>query len=192
MKTIEEIENEFRNQIKIPLTKPSKQFFFCPAGFIGSGKTTISKQISEKFNLVRISNDELRLLLNENSYDFSSLKEIILSVSEQFVKDGYSMAFDMNCANPITKEKIDTFSKIPIVWVHINPPEEFIINNIKNRNNPKFFNDVDQVIENYRYQKKALGEYMNKVNYDYKLDPSRDDFPKQMEELYALIESLIS
>ncbi|MBU4480038.1 hypothetical protein KKG48_01160, partial [Patescibacteria group bacterium] len=59
-RNIEEVEIIFKSQIKIPKNKPKKQIFFCPVGLVGAGKTTVTKPISKKLGLLRISSDELR------------------------------------------------------------------------------------------------------------------------------------
>ncbi len=195
MKSLDEVEAEFRSQILIPKNKPLRQFFFCPTGYIGSGKTTITKMVSEKFNLIRISNDDLRFILKENGHDYSTLKDTVIKIAEEFVQQGFSIAFDMNCANPITKNKVDEFScklGIPTIWVHINPPEKFIINNIKLRNNIRIFGETQRALDNYFYQKQSFAQNMMDIKYAYTIDPSKSNFNDQIIGLYSIIENLQS
>lgn len=195
MKSLAEIEFDFRKQIKVPEHKPVKRFLFCPVGLVGSGKTTVTKLVADKFNLVRISSDELRKLLKEGGHDYSSLKEIVSKVVKDFADQGYALAFDMNCLNPKTKTLIEELSNdlnAPIIWVHINPPEEFIINKLKNFKHTWLFRDSAQAIGNYFHQKEVMGQDVSKINYLYTIDPSRSDLDKQIEVLSRLIEEKIS
>ena len=76
-KSLDEIKHEFVKNLEIPSLIPQKQFFFCPVGLVGVGKSTVTKPISKRFNLLRISSDELRKLLLDNGFDYSPLKTCI-------------------------------------------------------------------------------------------------------------------
>lgn len=194
MKSLEEIEVLFRSQIKIPKNKPLKPFFFCPVGLVGSGKTTVTKDISERFNLVRISTDELRKILKENGYNYDELKNIIFKIAKEFAETGYSISFDMNCGNTETQKVIRKFSNdlhVPVIWVHVNPPEEFIINKLKSFNHTWLFRDSEQAIENYFQQKEEITKEIGKIEYSYIIDTSRNNLKDQLEELSLIIERKI-
>ena len=195
MKTIDEIEIEFRNQILIPSSKPNKQFILCPVGMVGSGKTTVIKPLAEKFFLVRLSGDELRKILKENGYGYESVKDIIFRIAEEFIKKGFSVAMDMNCSHPLTKEFLNNLTntyEIIVLMIHVNPPEEYIINKLKNYNHTWLFKDSNQAIENYYTQKKRVEGEINGFEYLYTIDPSRTDFQDQLNELYNLIKVKVS
>lgn len=195
MKILSEIEQEFKGKIFIPKDKPAKQFIFCPVGMVGSGKTTVTKPISEKFSLVRISGDELRKILKENSYGYESVKDIVFRLAENFIRDGFSVALDMNCSHPLTSEFLEKMKQtygILVIMVHVNPPEEYILNKLKNYKHTWLFKDSTQAIENYHKQKDRVVNEINNFEYLYTIDPSSAEFQKQLEELSDLISERIS
>jgi predicted kinase len=184
-KTQFEIEREFKSQLAIPQLKPSSQLFFCPVGLVGAGKTTITKPISEKFNLLRISSDELRKLLKENGYSYEPLKDILLNISSDYAKQGYSIAFDMDCGNPILINAVEEWaahSGAKVIWVHINTPQEFIFEKFK-KHPPTWLADNPQImIDNYLAQKERRQKEGRVFDFFYEFDTSRDDIKVQIEE----------
>ncbi|HEY0220814.1 MAG TPA: hypothetical protein VGC58_01175 [Candidatus Paceibacterota bacterium] len=196
MKSLNDVEIKFRNQIEVPENKSNKQFLFCPVGFVGAGKTTVTKPISKIFNLVRLSSDELREILKEGGYDYSPGKEIGFRIAREFIQKGYSLAFDMNCSSPITKKFVEDISKefsIPVVWVHINPPEEFVMNKLKIFK-PEYswlFKSPEESIANHMRQKEMLADTIKEINFDYVFDTSKTDLEPQMSELSSIIQSKV-
>jgi predicted kinase len=196
-KTLTEIEAEFRANIKIPETKPSRQFFLCPVGLVGSGKTTVLKPIVEKFNLVRISSDEVRKSLLENGYDYGPVKEIVFKVINELARLGYSLALDMDCGNPLTKEhteKLLSELNAKIFYVHINPPQEYVFE--KFRNFPLELSWLapgrpDDMINNYLVQKEKRKEENTHFDFIYTFDTSRADIADQIGECCKKIQEEI-
>lgn len=186
-KTIQEVEAEFINSLKIPEKKPAAQFFFCPVGLVGAGKTTVTKPISEKFGLLRLSSDELRMVLKENGFGYGPGKEIGFRIANEYARKGFSVAFDMDCGNPVTVKLVKGLSDelhAKIVWVHINTPEEYIFQKFRNHP-PSWLADNPQImIDNYNAQKKKRAEENKDVHFDflYTFDTSRPDIEKQINE----------
>jgi len=191
MKSLEEVEKEFVSKIEIPKNKPERQFFFCPVGLVGAGKTTITKPIAKKLNLVRISTDELRKILKENGYDYSHLRNIISKVAIEFDFDGYSIAFDMDCGNFIAKEFIEALALprlSPIFWIEVKAKEEFIFEKFRNHKASWLADNPEVMIENYKAQKQKRKEENTHFDYFYKFDTSKENLDEQIEKCINKIE----
>jgi predicted kinase len=183
-KSLDDIEKEFRNTLVIPDRKTHPQFFFCPVGLVGTGKTTVTKPISEKFDLIRLSTDELRKLLKENGYDYSSVKTIGLKILQEYIDAGYSISFDMDCGNPQTKSFIESSAEksgARVFWVYINTPQEFIFEKFR-KHPPSWLADNPQtMIDNYLAQKEIREKENTQFIFFYEFDTSRADIGNQIE-----------
>ncbi len=195
-KTIQEIENEYKNSVEIPNIVPEKQFFFCPVGIVGSGKTTVTKAVSKKLGLLRLSSDELRKLLKENGHDYSSVKEIGFRIAEEFVEKKFSIAFDMDCGNPESKEFVERLSEkynVKIIWVHINTPEEHILKGLlKDAHYRAWLAEDPQImIRNYFSQKEKRLKENTKFDYFFTFDTSKSDMQEQISECVEKIKKAL-
>ena len=150
------IKKEYQESLIMPNSKRAEQIFLCPVGLVGAGKTTVIKPLSERLGLVKVSTDEVRKLLKENGQGYESVKEIVALIIEELARSGYSIAFDMDCGNPIVKEQAEILSKelkIKIYWIHINPPEEFILEKLRHHPASWLASDPEVMVKNYFDQK---------------------------------------
>ncbi|MEK7612111.1 MAG: AAA family ATPase [Patescibacteria group bacterium] len=189
-KSLEDIARDFKSQIFLPEQKLQKQAFFCPVGLVGSGKTTITKPISDSLGLVRISSDELRKILKENGYAYDPVKDIVFNIAGDFAKQKYSISFDMDCGNPEVKEFVDILVqklKAEAFWVYVNTPEAYIFEKFR-KHPPSWLSDnPETMINNYRIQKeKRLKENIS-FNFSFTFDASRPDLKDQINECIKLI-----
>lgn len=184
-KTLEEIKQIFRDSIVVPNTRPTQQIFFCPVGLVGSGKSTIVKPISEQLGLVRISSDELREMLKNNGHTYDSVKQIGTQIIESFARRGLSIAFDMDCGNPLVKEQAEILAKelgAKLVFVHVTTPEEYIFEKFR-KHPPTWLADNPQImIDNYLAQKAKRLEEGTSFDFLYTFDTSKPDLPQQIQE----------
>jgi|SRR3989344_262694 len=140
----EEVRAEYEASLKIPRNKPKKQFFVLPVGLVGAGKTTVMKPLAEKLSLLRISGDEIRKILHNRALGYDSVWEVGKDLAEKYAKEGYSIAHDTDSANPKTIELATKMAEklgVKLIWIHINPPEEFIINKLLNHKHTWLFRD---------------------------------------------------
>jgi predicted kinase len=180
---------EYQSLIAIPQEKPMRQFILCPVGLVGSGKTSVVKPLAEKLSLVRISSDEIRQRLKEGVFNYNRAKELTCRIAQEFIKDGYSVVLDMNCGSPTSKEYIAKFKKeydIMVLWIHINPPEDFILHKLKSYSHSWLFENGDEAVDAYFKYKKAYGDF-GLIDFVYTIDPSRDDLPQQIDNATSAI-----
>lgn len=195
IKSLEEIELEYKKSLEIPKFNPVRQFFFCPVGLVGSGKTTITKALSEKFWLIRISSDELRKNLKENGYDYSSVKEIGFKIAREFSRKGFSIAFDMDCGNPAVKNFVEALAKklqCEIIWVHVDTPEDHVFLKFKKYPPSWLADSPETMIANYRAQKERRVKENTVFNYFFTFDTSQPNLNNQIDNCARKIENFLS
>lgn len=189
---LERITKLYVEQLAVPSERPERQFLLCPIGLVGAGKSTVIKPLVERLHLVRVSTDEIRKLLKEQGYNHIRTSEIAYSIISDFARNGHSIAIDADCAGNNVADTITQSAKTigaKVVWIHINPPEAFIINKLKNFQHTWLFKDADEAIANY-YRRKPLHEHLD-YPFIYTFDPSRPDLPKQLNEAVKLIEAFL-
>ncbi len=191
------IKNIFVEQLHVPRSKPVNQFLLCPVGLVGAGKSTVVVPLAEKLNLVRISHDEIRKILKENGFNYDLSKEIALEVISDFLKTGYSVAIDANCGSAETFDhikKIESEYGIKAMWIHINPPEAFIVNKLRNFKHSWLFRDGEEAVSGYYEYKNKYGDGTNLgIRFSYVFDTSKSDIQEQIKEAERVIsDSLIS
>jgi len=178
----------YEKTLSIPRKKPKEQFLLCPIGLIGSGKTTTIKFLSRKLFLLRITSDEIRKLLNEGGFNYDRVKEMAANVTKKYIKKGFSVAIDADCAAKDVRDYLEKFTdenKVKLFWVHINPPEKFIIKNFKRPKPTWLFKDFKDIKKNY-LDRKSLHKNLN-LPFIYTFDPSRDDFNDRLNEFISIL-----
>lgn len=184
--------SEYLKGIELPKEKPVQKFFLCPIGLVGAGKSTVIKPLSKHFGLARVSGDEIRKQLKEHGYNFVRTKEIASHITQRLLKDGYGIALDSDCVGQDIQEivrKAAAEYSYKIFYIHINPPEEFILNKLKNFRHTWLFKDADDAIQHY-YRRKPMHENLT-MDFIYTFDTSKADLDRQMAEAISVIEDRI-
>ncbi len=193
------IKNKYLSLVEIPKNKNSGQFILCPVGLVGAGKTTVLKPLSERLGLVRISHDEIRKILKMEGFNFEKSKEIAVEIIKDIIKDGYSVSIDANCGSKETLEIIKKFENqysLEIIWIHVNPPENFIIDKLRNFaiKYPHLawplFKDGEEAVKNYFKSKEKWGDGTNLgIDFLYTFDTSKPDINEQIDQATKLIQA---
>ena len=189
---IQEVLLATEHTLVIPERKHSPQLLLCPVGLVGAGKTPIVKSLSERLGLVRISNDEIRQRFMLKSLNYSRTSEVAQPLIKKYLSEGYSVAIDADCAGS-TKELIDKLASNPQikpVWIHINPPEEFILHKLRTMKYTGLWimPSAEVAIDNY-FRRKPIHEHLD-LPFLYTFDTSRENLTEQMEEAVRLIENI--
>ncbi|MEK7615186.1 MAG: AAA family ATPase [Patescibacteria group bacterium] len=184
----EQMVTEYLNRIVLPPQNSGVKFILCPIGLVGSGKTTVLKPIAQRLGLARVSGDEIRLLLKEQGFNWTRTIEIAFRVIQVLVEKGYSIAIDSDCSGPNVIETIEKMAAehgYKVRFIHINPPEAFILNKLKNFRHTWLFKNADDALQSY-YRRKPLHENLN-LDFVYTFDTSKSDLPNQIEEVIFLL-----
>lgn len=190
---IQEILDEYRRSLILPKTKHNPPFILAPVGLIGTGKSAAISPLAEKLDCVRISGDEIRLLLKRRGLTYDSLHDIATTLHKQFHREGYSVAIDSDCASDQTREFIAECEKefgVKTFWIHVIAPKEVVIARMQNsRSNHYLEQNPDTWIENYR-NRKHLHEKLP-MPFIYTFDSTKE-LDSQVEDAYALIAHSLS
>lgn len=187
-KEMRKISLLYKKSLSIPSKKLDKQILLCPVGLVGSGKTTVLKPLSKKLSLLRISTDEIRGLLKKMGYNYIRAREIAFNLIEKYAQRGYGVAIDADCVSPTKRKKVEKLAKeigAKIIWIHINPPEEFILNKLRKFKHTWLFKNANDAIQNY-FARKQLHKKLN-FSFLYTFDTSRKDLKTQITSAVVLI-----
>jgi len=189
---IASIREEYKKQLVLPPADkiPLKQFFVGLVGLVGAGKTTVAGPLSSALSLVKLSNDDVRKLLKERGAGYEHLTDIMMPVAEKLSPKGFSIVFDSDCGNPKTKKTILELAdeaKARVFWIHVNPPEDFIVKKLRTHGHTWLFKNGEQAVENYYEQKRR--RQIEKTEFDFiaSFDTSRLDLEEQVARAVSLI-----
>jgi len=185
------VTEKYRSQIQVPNNKPLHQFLLCPVGLVGAGKTTVIKPLSKKLDLVRVSTDEIRIILKQKGYNYSGVRDISYKVAKYFLDQGYSVAIDANCGTDETRRYIEEIAKkyqLPTIWLRVNPPDDFVVHKLQNFKHTWLFENGNEAVKAYFEYKKHHGDYAKSdIPFTYTFDTSKSDLPEQIKIAEKLI-----
>ncbi|MCE9643968.1 ATP-binding protein [Candidatus Parcubacteria bacterium] len=173
---LEEVEREYEETLVIPAAKPSPQWMLMPVGVIGVGKTTVVKPIAERMGLVRVSTDDIRERLKAHGYSYEGARDIAHRITKKYLSLGYSVAIDGNTGSTngleYNKKTLEAFPQVRQLFIHINPPDEFVVKKLKNYNHTWLFRDGDHAVEAFLTNKKNF--VLPDLPFVYTFDTSKD------------------
>ncbi len=174
---------------------PQKQFFLCPVGLVGAGKSTVLVPLVKEFELVRVSTDEVRKILKERGLSYSRMLDICDPLVKEIARAGYSIAFDADCGSPTLKSAIEEIALetgARTIWIHINPPESFIVHKLKTYNHTWLFKNGNEAVDNYFQQKEQREKEAIHFDFLATVDTSRTNVPEQITEVAKLIQAALA
>ncbi len=186
--TLISILREYENQLKFPRVKPKQQFLLCPVGMVGAGKTTVLKPLSQRLHLLRISTDELRMILLARGYNLVKTSEMAKKLIEKYLAKGFSIAVDADCVSlEVHKSliKLGKKYKTKTIWIHVKSPEKFILKRLHSYTHGRVFRDSTDAIDNY-YRRKPLHLKLD-FPFIYQFNTARGDLIKQINRAVNLI-----
>ena len=189
MSSINRILETYERSLIIPSVKPSPQFYVVPVGLVGSGKTSVLEPLSEKLHLLRISGDEIRKIIMENGGSLEDTWEIGNRLVLKYADKGYSIAHDTDGATLKTQESIRNQAEkygIKVIWIHINPPEAYIIHKLQNFKHSWLFKNSEEAIAAY-YSRKHLHSDLH-FDFAYEFDTSAPNLDQQIDQAILAIE----
>lgn len=135
------------------LVLPRKQtpWLLCSIGLVGVGKSTVMKRLCETFGLVRLVNDDVRVLLRTRGFNLTRASEVAFQVLLGLVADGYAVGVDADC---VSKQLvIPAYVKeenIPVIWVHVTASEEVIMARLHEDNIARGYRGPQAIADYYR------------------------------------------
>lgn len=181
----------FMERVYMPSTKPSRQLILCPVGLVGAGKSTVVVPLSQRVFLVRIAGDEVRKILKEHGFNYVRTREIVRMAVENLIQEGYSIALDSDCIDIAIQEFIADLQNqygITPIWIHINPPESFIVEKLTTYQHTWLFKDAQHALRVLHMRKILHETYLKMISFDFTFDTSRSDLSMQIEHCVKAIE----
>lgn len=181
--SVQHIQDTYEHTLTIPDAKPTHPYLVCPVGLVGAGKTTVMKPLSKKLGLVRISGDEVRHLLKERGFNWKRVYDINSRLIQKYLSLGYAVGIDSDCSTHVeTLKNMGSEVGAQIFWLHINPPEEFILKKLEQYNHTWLFANAVIAIGNYAMNKKRNERNPVRVPYLYEFDTSKNNLEEQIDE----------
>lgn len=179
---------EYYTRLKIPTALTCKPFIICPVGRIKSGKTTLTSTLEEQLGACRISLDTARIMLRiENNYHSSEYKKIIPTIVDRVITQKVPFIIDSSCASLWTRELVEKISEqynIPLIWIHVNPTDEWIIEKLKH-----FKYEKNQIFTGPKNAIRRFKEHLldfpdiSDIPFEYAIDSSQEDYIENIKEI---------
>ncbi len=185
---IAEVFDAYERVIPLPKAPGVKPWILCVVGLVGAGKTTVVKPVSERLGLARVSSDELRVLLRDRGYNFLRTRELAKMLIEKYLRQGFGVSIDADNVDPEHQailQKAADAAQIPIIRIHINPPEAFILDKLQNRIQyvpSGILENADAAIANYFRRKPLHEKYLSLITFDWVFDTSKDNLARQIDD----------
>lgn len=192
MLDLQQITSEYERSLEIPTHKPSPACIVLPVGRVGAGKTTVMKPLCQKLSLLRISTDEIRLLIEDRSYFDGSPQQIALSLVKKYAELEYGIGVDANCSTiwqSATLTELLTSSQLQPLWIHVNPPENYIIKKLTHHPPSKLFKNSAEALSSYEQSKQKV--VTTGIPFVYEFDSAREDLDQQIDEAVAKIKTIL-
>jgi predicted kinase len=187
-----EIINKRSSQTALqPMTH---KFFICPVGLLGSGKSTVLKQLESKLPFVRVSGDEIRELIYREDGDQRIAWQVGARVVQHYVELNLNIAHDTDCATPATIENVEHLAKefgYKIYWVHITTPVKFIENKLRNYPHTYLFRNADEAIARL-HEREETHKSLPSLSFIHTVDVSSEGFHQEVDMLALKIRNNIS
>lgn len=142
-KTFQEIQNEFLKNLKIKPRKTASPIIIGMIGTVGSGKTSISKEIEKLADFTPIEKNYIRVLLREYGpgFDVKPTNQILSKAVEKVINEGGNAIIDMDFAETETRERLEKEAKklgAKVFYIRtFTEPDTLFKRLIKAKYNPK-------------------------------------------------------
>lgn len=126
MDIVREAGEMYRGRLSLPPMLSGAQFFICPMGPPGAGKSAIMEPLAAHYHMAIISSAGVRAVLKDIGVDFRSVHEVVAYVANALAHQGYRIAFDMDCSQAETQQMIRRVARgvgARAVFIKITAPE---------------------------------------------------------------------
>ena len=134
-----------------------------------------------------------RQKLRERGYSYEGCRDIIHVLSKKYLDLGYSLAIDANTGSKAgieyNEKTAKAFPNVRQIFIYVNPPEEFIVNKLKNYEHTWLFKDGEHAVQNFYENKKNFSR--PNLPFVYEFDTSRNDLTAQIDEAVVAIKKVL-
>ncbi len=128
--------------------KKSKPIVIAMIGLVGSGKTTVAKELAKITRGVRVDGDDIRLALRKEGKDFSSVRRIAISTALGAIRLGRSVVLSsdfVSKANQAELRKLCRKAGVGLYLVQVLCDPDIIIGRIIDGDPGDFFDHAKSV-----------------------------------------------
>lgn len=174
----------FENDLQIPDQKIGP-FVILLVGLIGSGKTTVAKELENRLPLVRLRADDMREILSHRGYNLTRTRELMVALFKKYLLAGYGVIADNDGAGVTAQKLVKQVQAqgVPIVWLHVMAPEELILERLQENNTSRLYKGK-AAIEMY-HRRKPLHENLT-MSFACTFDTSKS-LDEQLDEAEQVI-----
>lgn len=131
IKTLNKKELAVRNSLvkKARFSKPKtrRPIMIVLGGLVGSGKSTVAKELAKETGAVIISADQVRVALRKVKQSYDKVREIYLNIGKEAVKKGNSVIVDSDFTDAAKRNQIKTLAiktlakraKLPVYFIRV-------------------------------------------------------------------------
>ena len=127
--------------------------------------------------------------MKARGYGYEGARDIAHALTEKYLGLGYSIAVDSNAGSSagleFNKKTMETFPRLRQIFIHINPPDEFVVNKLQNYNHTWLFRDGTHAVEAFLKNKKNF--ILPDLPFVYTFDTSKGDLSNQLDATIKII-----
>jgi predicted kinase len=181
--------NFFIQKIESEDISKNLQVLICPFGLVGAGKSTVVKPLANLLKIPRVSGDEIRKVLKEKGLSFENLDQLFFGKATHFLEQGYGLVVDSDVTFKLSLiDKVKEKYRLRPILIHINPPEEFILNKLRNYKGEQWLTtDQEEMVQNYFERKFLHTGIIENIKFDFEVDTSSKDLDKIINDLASSI-----
>lgn len=119
-----------------------------------------------------------------------------VNLFDKYLKEGYSIAVDADCADSDVQKIINNFTQkynLITTWIHIKTPEQEILKRLQPDNTERQFIG-EEALKSY-HRRKGLHDDLSNMNFTYVFNESTSDLnvqiPEAVEEIKNNLQKII-
>ena len=142
-KSFKDIKEEFVSGARVTGVKTANPVIVAIVGAIGSGKSTIARELKKRLGWAVISRDKIRVMLREKGRGFTQQKvdEINFAMLAKILKNGGNAILDADAVIRVKRKKFEKFAgkfRVKVVYVRLTCDTDIMLGRIlHSRYNPQ-------------------------------------------------------
>lgn len=181
----QKVQAEFLRTLKIFKRKTQQQIIVAMIGLVGSGKSSVAKQIAKLIGATVISSDFIRMHLRKQKESFENVRKIVENIAKEVINQGGNVVLDSDFVDVKKRtdlKKLLKNSGIKIIFMRTFCERDIMINRLRRANYTKvvFFKNANIALRemwrrtphHYAWENKGGGNWiLRKMSFvDFEID----------------------